>query len=143
MWIRGRFGDDGAPRVEALWIAGGSLLLFLVSSVLGKNSKNSTTPEIANNSPLVASKPTTTPSPSLTGSDALLKTFSRENGAILAFAKASVPKPEERFVPATPANSEPPIEPVRKANDQFVPDQEDRADRVDRGSSSKKGGKKK
>ena len=122
-----------------LWIAGGSALLFLVSSVLGKNSKNSTTPEIANNSPLVASKPTTTPSPSLpslTGSDALLKTFSRENGAILAIAKAIATKPAERFEPPAPVNIEPPIEPVREAEEQFIPP-------TDRGSSSKKGGKKK
>jgi len=134
-----------APRKSPklwMWIAGGSILLFLVSGVFGKNSKNSTTPEITNNPPVVTPKPTTTPSPSLIGSDALLKTFSRENGAIVAIAKASAAKPEERFVappPVTPANIEPPIEPVRKAEEQFIPP----TDRADRGSSSKKGGKKK
>ena len=135
-----------APRKSPklwIWIAGGSILLFLVSAVLGKNSKSSTTPEITNNSPLVAPKSTTTSSPSLTGSDALLQIFSRENGAIAAIAKASATKPAERFEPPAPANIEPPIEPVRKANDRFVPATEDQVDRKDRGSSSKKGDKKK
>ena len=156
-----------APRKSPklwIWIAGGSILLFLVSAVLGKNSKSSTTPEITNNSPLVAPKSTTTSSPSLTGSEALLKTFSRENGAIAAIAKAIAPKPAERFLPpitpangeplpkseerfVPPANVEPPIEPVRKVEERFVPPtdsvREDRSDREDRGSSSKKGGKKK
>ena len=145
-----------APRKSPklwIWIAGGSILLFLVTAVLGKNSKSSTTPEITNNSPLVAPKSTTSPSPSLTGSEALLKTFSRENGAIAAIAKAIAPKPAERFLPPTtpangeplpkseerfvpPANIEPPIEPVREAEERFIPPS-------DRGSSSKKGDKKK
>ena len=139
-----------APRKSPklwIWIAGGSILLFLVTAVLGKNSKSSTTPEITNNSPLVAPKSTTTSSPSLTGSDALLQIFSRENGAIAAIAKASATKPAERFEPPAPANIEPPIEPVRKVEERFVPPtdsvREDRSDREDRGSSSKKGGKKK
>ena len=126
-----------APRKSPklwIWIAGGSILLFLVTAVLGKNSKSSTTPEITNNSPLVAPKSTTTPSPSLTGSDALLQIFSRENGAIAAIAKAIATQPAERFEPPAPVN--PPIEPVREAEERFIPP-------PDRGSSSKKGGKKK
>ncbi len=95
-----------------IWITMGSVLLMLIGSVIANNLKKSTTPEATNNSPsqnspspLLTPKPTATPS--LIGSDILLKTFGRQNGGIIAAAKAIATKPD-----VSPTNVKPAIEPV-------------------------------